>query len=685
MMIRTELADGVCVLRLDAPPLNMLTFQLLEALTDALRRAVADTTVRGIVITGGPDHFSAGADVSLFDKIETAEDAVRTSQVFQRAFQGIEDLPKPVVAALAGTIVGGALELAMACHLRVAAEGCRFRMPEVNLGINPGAGGTQRLPRLVGSEAALQMLLTAETVTAQRALQLGLVDALCRNDQLVEQAAHLIDQNPRPAKTSLRMDKIQDVAVRDDAFRTAEQLVARARPEMIAPRKILDAVRVGIEQSAQAGMVCEQQAFAQCMDTLAVRNKIYLFFATSRTSKIPELADAQPMHVRRAAVIGMGTMGTGIAQTLIQAGVPVVALDQNESAVQRGRARIESSLSKRVKQGKLPPQRAVEILQLLRVTSSWDDIKDADVVIESVFEDIETKKTALRRAEEMCSDDVIVATNTSTISLDRLVEGMKCPHHLVGMHFFNPAQRMPLVEIIRRESTPPEVLATVTKLAKRLRKTPVVVKNREGFLVNRVFVPYLQEAFYLLQEGASASAIDAAAVQFGFPMGPLVLIDMAGLDILVHAQRILDHALPHHGPLSSVATRLVEDGHLGQKTGSGVYRYESGDHTPLDNEVTAQIVADVQDQNGCEPREIGHSEITERLVLRMANEAFCIMREGVARCESDVDVAMVLGTGFPDFRGGILKYVEDIGLDHVLARLEDLSEQFGERFSPKRC
>ena len=685
MMIRTELADGVCVLRLDAPPLNMLTFQLLEALTDALRRAVADTTVRGIVITGGPDHFSAGADVSLFDKIETAEDAVRTSQVFQRAFQGIEDLPKPVVAALAGTIVGGALELAMACHLRVAADGCRFRMPEVNLGINPGAGGTQRLPRLVGPEAALQMLLTAEAVTAQRALQLGLVDALCRNDQLVEQAAHLIDQNPRPAKTSLRMDKIQDVTVRDEAFRTAEQLVARARPEMIAPRKILDAVRVGIEQSAQAGMVCEQQAFAQCMDTLAVRNKIYLFFATSRTSKIPELADAQPMHVRRAAVIGMGTMGTGIAQTLIQAGVPVVALDQNESAVQRGRARIESSLSKRVKQGKLPPQRAVETLQLLRITSSWDDIKDADVVIESVFEDIETKKTALRRAEEMCSDDVIVATNTSTISLDRLVEGMKCPHHLVGMHFFNPAQRMPLVEIIRRESTPPEVLATVTKLAKRLRKTPVVVKNREGFLVNRVFVPYLQEAFYLLQEGASARAIDAAAVQFGFPMGPLVLIDMAGLDILVHAQRILDHALPHHGPLSSVATRLVEDGHLGQKTGSGVYRYESGDHTPLDNEVTAQIVADVQDQNGCEPREIGHSEITERLVLRMANEAFCIMREGIARCESDVDVAMVLGTGFPDFRGGILKYVEDIGLDHVLARLEDLSEQFGERFSRKRC
>jgi 3-hydroxyacyl-CoA dehydrogenase len=440
----------------------------------------------------------------------------------------------------------------------------------------------------------------------------------------------------------------------------------------------------GFERSAEMSIRGEQPASARCMDTPAERNKTYLNSATRATSKIPELADVQPRPVRRAAVIGMGTMGSGIAQALIGAGVAVVAVDSDHSALQRGHARIERSLAKRVEQGRLPSQRVGEILGLLRTTSNWDEIAAADAVIESVFEDIETKQPILRRAEQICSDATIVATNTSTISLDRLSEGMARPHHLVGMHFFNPAQRMPLVEIIRRESTPSEVIATVVNLVGQLRKTPVVVRNREGFLVNRVFIPYLQEAFSLLEEGAAAAAIDAAAVRFGFPMGPLVLIDMAGLDILVHAQRVLDHALPHHGPLSSVATRLVEDGHLGQKTGAGVYRYEPGDHTPYDHPVTARIVAEVQRHNGRKPREIGHVEITERLVLRMVNEAFYVVREGVARCEADVDVAMVLGTGFPDYRGGILKYAEDIGLDDVSARLEELNRQCGERFLPCR-
>jgi 3-hydroxyacyl-CoA dehydrogenase len=681
-MIEVQAADGICVLRLCAPPLNTLSFELLDRLGDAVRQANQDPEIRAIVITGGPDGFSAGADVGLFRDIGSAADAIGVSRVFQQAFQVLEDSPQPIAAAMAGTVVGGALELAMACHLRVAATGSRFRMPEVNLGINPGAGGTQRLPRLVGLQAALQMLLTAETVSADRARELGLIDAVCPAEQLIACAARLLGGNGSPLKTTERTDRIGDAQLRAAAFQAAEQLVARGRPEIIAPQKILEAVRTGVEDSAAAGMLAEQQAFAQCMDTSAARNKIRLFFATSATSKLPELADIGAAPIQRAAVIGMGTMGTGIAHALIQAGLPVVILDQDQAFLERGVGRIQRSLDKRVEQGKLAADQAAQTMRLLHPTSDWNDIAAADVVIESVYENPDVKRPVLQRAEQLCGEGAVLATNTSTISLDCLADGLRRPERLIGLHFFNPAQRMPLVEVIRRPDTPPEILAAAVRLAKRLRKTPVLVASREGFLVNRIFVPYLQEAFALLEEGAAPEAIDRAAIQFGFPMGPLVLIDMAGIDILVQAQGVLEQAFPHHGPLSAVATRLVAAGHLGQKTGAGVYRYASGATAPLPSPTTAQTIADVQAGNGRAARQVDSSEIAQRLVLRMVNEAFYVLQEGVARCETDVDVAMVLGTGFPDFRGGVIQYARDMGLPRVVSQLESFGETYGERFSP---
>ena len=303
-------------------------------------------------------------------------------------------------------------------------------------------------------------------------------------------------------------------------------------------------------------------------------------------------------------------------------------------------------------------------------------------MIESVFEDVDVKRSVINHLEAVCPASTILATNTSTIPLDELAAGMRHPQRLIGMHFFNPAHRMPLVEIVRRDATPPEILATAIRWSKTLRKTPVLVASREGFLVTRVFVPYVQEAFWLLEEGAAAAAIDQAAVAFGFPMGPLVLMDMTGLDILAHSQRVLASALPRHGNLSPIAVRLVERGHLGQKTGSGVYRYEPGSHAPLECDATAEVIADVQRERGRTPRDIEQDEITERLVLRMVSEAFYVLEEGVARSQSDVDVATVLGTGFPDFRGGVLKYANDLGLNRVLARLDELAGRLGERFSP---
>ena len=681
-MIDYSVSDGVCVLRLNAPPVNTISTSLLDELRSAVRRANADGDVRGVVITGRPDHFSAGADVGIFRDIGRAEDAVRASRVFQEAFQEVEDSAKPVVATVAGRMMGSALELAMACHHRVCARGTRFTMPEVNLGINPGAGGTGRLPRLIGVEAALRMLLTAETMGAEAAMAAGLVDAICESGELVERARSLLDSSPAPRRTSESTEKVQDAAANNAAIREAAVALEKGQPEIIAPLKILDAVKTGLDESFRAGLLKEQEVFAECMATAATQNKIYLFFATRETSKVPDLAGAEPRKIAKTAVVGMGTMGTGIAHALIMGGVSVAVWDENASATEKGRDRIKRSVEKRVAQGQLAADRASRMLSLLSTASRWEELADAELVIEAVFEDVETKRAVLGRLDDLCAPDAIVATNTSTISLDVLAEGMSCPERLVGIHFFNPAHRMPLVEVIRRDGASDGAVATALAFVKGIRKRPVLVRDRVGFLVNRLFVPYVKEAFLLLEEGAAASDIDAAMVEFGFPMGPLTVIDLAGLDILAFTDRVMTDAFPAHGSLSPVARRLVDSGHLGQKTGAGVYRYGESEYTRHRSAETGRIIAEVQREAGRARREIGREEIIQRLVLRMVAEAFRVLEEGIALRESDIDAAMVMGIGFPDFRGGVLRHARGLGLANVLGQLEGLTARFGERFAP---
>jgi len=681
-MIDYSVSDGVCVLRLDCPPVNAITPALLEALRSAIRRADSDEQAAGIVITGGERHFSAGADVGLFREIARAEDAIRTSRLFQEAFGRVEDAAKTVVAAVAGRLMGGALELAMACHFRVCDEASTFSMPEVTLGINPGAGGTQRLCRLIGPGEALKMLLTGQAIHARRALELGLVDEVRPAREVLERAKAVARSAPGPRRTGRRTEKIQDPRANEAALAEAEALLGNVRPEIIAPRKIVEAVRTGLAESFEAGLRAEQQAFAECMDTAAARNRIYLFFATRRMGKAAEVADAEPAEVTRAAVVGMGSMGTGIAHALILAGVPVVVHDREESAVERGVARIRRSLEKRAQQGKLSAARAEGMPALITTAAQWRDLADADIVIEAVYEDAAVKRSVFAAVEEVCSESAVLATNTSTISLDVLAGGLRHGERLVGMHFFNPAHRMPLVEVIRGEATSPRAVATALKFARDIRKTPVLVSSREGFLVNRIFVPYLKEAFRLLEEGAAAPDIDEAMVEFGFPMGPLALIDMAGLDVLAAVDEVMSRAFPAHGGLSGVAVGLVERGLLGQKTGAGVYKYEKGDYAPRHGETTDEIIAEVRRRRRLTPRPMGPEEITRRLVLRMVNEAFYVMQEGIVQRESDVDAAMVLGTGFPDFRGGVLKYARGLGLGKVLGDMEQLAERLGGRYSP---
>ena len=675
-MIRYSVCGNLCVLRLDNPPLNAMTFAMLGELRAAVERASCDDSVSGIVIVGGEKSFSAGADVNIFKNISGDAEAIETSRVFQEAFGAVEASAKPVTAAVNGMVIGGALELAMACHFRICDAATRFSMPEVRLGINPGAGGTQRLPRLIGAEEALKMLLTGKSIDADKACGMGLVDAVCESDKFIQTAGELMSAGTI-ARTSQRTDKITD-----PDYAAAEKLAAGERDEIIAPRKILQTVRAGLDESFDAGLAAEQTAFAECMRTQATRNRIYLFFATRKTARAPSLDGITPAKISSVGVVGMGSMGAGIAQAMIAAGRSVIACDADEAALLRGMQRIRKSVDKQLESGRISPEKHDHMLELLSGGGSFKELADAELVIEAVYEDIAVKKAVLGEIEAACGPETVIATNTSTLSLDDLGEDLKRPERLAGLHFFNPAQRMPLVEVIYSEQTDPNVTAAAMALAKSIGKTPVLVRNREGFLVNRLFVPYLNEAFWLLQEGADPKAIDAAMTQFGFAMGPLTLIDMAGLDILAFTDAVLQRTFPHHGGSCPLAGALVNAGALGQKTGSGVYRYEPGDYTRHDSPAAQDVIEQVRRDNSETPRRIDAEEITDRLVLRMVSEAFHILSEQIAQRESDIDAATVLGIGFPGFRGGVLKYARDAGIVEIIDRLEELAERFGQRFKP---
>ncbi len=683
-MIDYQVTERLAVLRLDDRPLNAIGFAMLDALRAAVQRAHSEPDVAAVVITGGPEHFSAGADVHIFRQLQSPEDCLRTSRTFQETFQQIADSRIPVAAVLSGRVAGAAVELAAACRVRIATPQTSFVMPEVTLGINPGAGGTQRLPRLVGVQSALQLMLTGKPWNAQEALEQGLLDAICCYDEALELAAKL-------CATAAATRYASPPGVSDAVWSWAEKFLATVRPEVIAPREILRCVKVGLDKSFQCGLQQEQQSFAECMQTLATRNKIYLFFAVRQAGKPPalrsgtdELATPQKNSElpKKAAVVGAGNMGGGIAQALVQAGIEVMLYDVEQAALARARQRIEASLERRATEGKLTRQQVAQMLQKLSEATAIEQLASAELVVEAVFEEPSVKRDVLGRLEAVCGRRTIIASNTSTIPLGTLAAGMAHPHRLIGMHFFNPAHHMPLVEVIPSQHTSSEVLASVLAIAKALRKTAVVVADRPGFLVNRLFVPYLLEAFRLLEEGAEGADVDAVAQEFGFPMGPLQLADMAGLDVLASTAQVLGEAYPRHGPVPLSVSKLVQLRQLGQKTGRGVYSYRPGDYTPRHNPTISQVLAEARQTSGCSTRTIDAPEIAERLVFRMIAEATWVLAEGVAQHESDLDVAMVQGVGFPDFRGGPMRYARSLGLASVARRLQKLAETNGERFAP---
>jgi 3-hydroxyacyl-CoA dehydrogenase len=650
----------IAVLRLSNPPVNGLAHELRRRLLEELDAAVADPEVAAAVVVGAGKVFSGGADIREFNTPRLlAEPTLHT------VIRALEASPKPVVAALHGVAMGGGMELALACHYRVAAAGTEVAQPEVKLGLLPGAGGTQRLPRAVGLETALNMIVSGATVPVEALRGTAVFDALIDGDLLegaMAFAEKVADRRPLPR---LR-DRPLDDPRAEGFLAFARNAVASVSKGYPAPLKCVEAVAAALSQPFDEGLRTERDLFAALLETTESKALRHAFFAERAASKIADVPEDTPARpIRGAAVIGAGTMGGGIAMCFANAGIPVTVLETAQDALDRGLATIRKNYEGSVRKGKLSPAQLEERMGLLRPTLSYADVAAADIVIEAVFEDMAVKQGVFRTLDQTMKPGAVLATNTSTLDLDAIARVTRRPADVVGTHFFSPAHVMKLLEVVRGAATAKDVLATAMSLAKSIRKTAVVSGVGDGFIGNRMLEPYLRQAMLLLEEGALPAEVDGALESWGMAMGPFRMSDLAGNDVgwLIRKRRYAEHPEARRW---RIADRLCEQGRLGQKTGTGWYRYEAGRRDAIPDPAVEELIREESRSLGLTRRSITGTEIVERCVFALVNEGAKVLEEGIAQRASDVDLVYLTGYGFPPFRGGPMFFADTVGLYNVV-------------------
>ncbi|MCB9609084.1 MAG: enoyl-CoA hydratase/isomerase family protein [Polyangiaceae bacterium] len=674
--------DGrTAILTLDNAPLNPLAEELVSQLWAAVDRVAAEPEVTSAVLIGARDTFVAGADIRRLQRLAKGEpvqgdEARSLSALISR----LESSEKPFVAAIDGFALGGGLELAMGCHGRIASEGAKLGLPELNLGLIPGAGGTQRLPRLIGLSQALDCMLSSKQLSAVEALELGLVSEVVPRSALLERALALataLTGSPLQ-RSSEREDKLPKL---DEALRTLEsarQQHSKRFRNVEYPELCLEAVMRGLEEGAPAGLLHERECFRQCLEREAAQSLIHLFFAERSASKVAGITDQgfARREFRRLGVIGGGTMGSGIATAALQRGLTVVLTEQNEAAADAAKARVAGFLEHAKKRGRLSETGFAQAMARLSCSAELAGVSDCDVVIEAATEDLELKRGLFARLLDLCPADTILATNTSTLPLERIAQNLEQGHRILGAHFFSPAHVMRLVEVVRTPASEPEQVNALIGLVKLLKKTPVVVGSSVGFLVNRVMMPYGQAAGLLIDRGVDPYRLDRVMTDFGMPMGPCRVSDLAGVDVGVYAGSILDAAYPDRAYRSPLRKRLVEAGRLGEKRGLGHYRYVAG-QAEEDPELIRFVERCREELGSPSALEFTDSDIVECLLFLVVNEACRVLEEGHAERPSDVDLALQLGMGFPGYRGGPMAWADRRGSDYVAERLAEWHSQTG--------
>ncbi|CAH2893264.1 MAG: Enoyl-CoA hydratase (EC / Delta(3)-cis-delta(2)-trans-enoyl-CoA isomerase (EC / 3-hydroxyacyl-CoA dehydrogenase (EC / 3-hydroxybutyryl-CoA epimerase (EC [uncultured Paraburkholderia sp.] len=670
-VVTRELRGKVLLVTIDHAPVNALSADVRRGLLAAIEAADSDPSVQAVLIVGAGRNFIAGADIREFGKPPVPPSL---PDVCDR----IEACTKPVIAAIHGAALGGGLEVALAAHYRLAVDGAKLGLPEVQLGLLPGAGGTQRTPRLIGAQAALDLMLSGRHANAQEAVALGLVDRLGSSDDILAEGlayVHELLAGHAPVRRTRDATALNDRTSSLAVVATARAETAKKSRGLFSPLKIVDAVEAAITQPFEDGLRRERQLFLECLDSPQRAGLVHAFFAEREVLKAPETRDTKPRALNAIGVVGGGTMGAGIAVAVLDAGLPVTMIERDEASLARGRAHVEKVYDGLIAKGRMSAEKKAQLMARWTGSTSYDALADADLVIEAVFEDLAVKQAVFAELDRVCKPGAVLATNTSYLDIDAIAASISRPADVIGLHFFSPANIMKLLEVVVPKAVSADVVATAFELAKKLRKTPVRAGVCDGFIGNRILAVYRSAADAMMEDGASPYQIDAAVRAFGFPMGPFQVVDLAGGDIGWAARKRRAATRNPAARYVQIADRLCERGWFGQKTGRGFYLYPEGSRSGQpDPEVEAIIDAE-RVRAGITPREFSDDEIIRRYMAAMINEGANVVHEQIALRPLDVDVTFLYGYGFPRYRGGPMKYADMIGLRRILADIREFAKE----------
>ncbi len=673
--VRYETREGVGIITVDNPPLNVLSRAVRDGLMAAVHQAAADSSAQAVVLAGAGRSFTAGADITEFGAGFKGTD-------INDICAAIEDLPKPVVAALHGTPLGGGVEIALACHYRVAAKDARLGLPEVKLGLLPGGGGTQRLPRLVGAKAALDIIASGAQVPAPVAKKAGFVDEIADGDHVAAAIAFARSKagDGLPPKTRDRDEKIE--AERGSSLFDEKRAEIKKRQRgQHAPLRCVDSVENAFNLSFEEGLKRERELFGEALLDAQGKALIHVFFAEREAAKIPGLSPSvKPREIRSVGIIGAGTMGGGIAMSFVNAGIPVVILDRDRSALSRGLGVVAGNYESMVRRGRLDKPGMDKRMGSIAGSVDYRALSDADLVIEAAFEEMDVKEKVFRELDRVCRKGAVLASNTSTLDIDKIASFTARPSDVLGMHFFSPANVMRLLEVVRGKETAPDVLATAMAAGRKIGKIGVAVGNCDGFAGNRMLEKYITEATTMVGEGASPADVDAALTRWGMAMGPFAMLDLAGIDVSWHIRQRRVKEGKRYG--TALMGRFYEAGRYGQKTNKGFYRYEPDSRTPLPDPEADAIIESFRADHGARTAPVPVQEIVKRAIYALVNEGANILDEGIVYRSGDIDVIYINGFGFPAWRGGPMKYAELRGLAEVLSDIDMFRRRFGERWKP---
>lgn len=673
-----EMRDGISIWKLNNPPVNGLGQHVRLGLQEAVNDVKSDDSVKAVVVMGDGRMFCAGADIKEFDQVVPPN-----VPGLQDVLNEIEALEVPVVAAIHGVAAGGGLELALSCHYRVAAPGTRLGLPEVLIGILPGAGGTQRLPRLTGVPAAIDLILSGELAKESKAHKLGYVDEITDGDLLEAgiAAAQKLAADGTIRRTSEQNDKIEEAKANPGLFDETRKGMAKRARGMKSPYYALQCVEATLSKSFEDGLKLERDLIEELIPADEAKGLRHIFFSERECSKIPDIPKGtKGVDIQAAGIIGCGTMGGGIAMNFANAGIPVTIVETNEEALDRGLGIINKNYAATVAKGRLSQEKMDERMGLITGSTKFSDLSDADIVIEAVFEEMDIKKEIFATLDTVAKPGAVLATNTSTLDVDEIATATTRPQQVVGTHFFSPANVMKLLENVRGEKSSDEAIQTIMDLSKTINKVGVLAGVCDGFIGNRMLHQYLREANFIIEEGAMPQDVDRVIYEFGFPMGPFAMSDMAGLDVGWRIRK--GKTRPNNERYSHVADQICEKGRFGQKTGAGFYQYIDGSRTPTPDPEIEALIIKASEEAGITRRAVSDQEILERCMYPLINEGAKILEEKLAIRSSDIDVIWHYGYGFPRYRGGPMFYADTVGLENVLNVMKDLHQEHGDALKP---